>query len=162
MQWWPSEKHYFYLETSWHKLYAALQEENIKLKVLEICSVSVRKDVVGVFSRCVMSGLGHLTSWDSFGGKTNPHFLPLLHQTNQYPPSKAFPLKAVQLIIGSLSISFLVLTTKLEKVKLSDEDWKIFLEEIGQANSNSVLSVLHLSECWPSDETLQVFHNQLV
>ena len=62
----------------------------------------------------------------------------------------------MQLIIGSLSISFLVLTTKLEKVKLSDEDWKIFLDEIGQANSNSVLSVLHLSDCWPSDETLEV------
>ena len=57
-----SEKHYFYLETCWQQLYATLQNENIKLKVLEICSVSVRKDVVGAFSRCVMSGLQHLCS----------------------------------------------------------------------------------------------------
>ena len=53
---WPSEKHYFYLETCWQQLYTTLQNENIKLKVLEICSVSVRKDRVGAFSRCVMSG----------------------------------------------------------------------------------------------------------
>ena len=50
-----------------------------------------------------------------------------------------------------------MLTVKLEKVKLSEEDWEIFLEEIScQTNSNSVLSILHLSECWPSDQTLQV------
>ena len=110
-QHWPSEKHYSYLETCWHQLYAALQKENTKLKVLEICSVSVRQDVVVAFSRCVMSGLNHLRSWTVLLARLIQMFY--LHKTNQYLniPLKLFHLE-VQLIISSLCKSFFSFNNK--------------------------------------------------
>ena len=48
--------HHSYLENIWEPLAEALSRKDKKLKVLDICSVSVGKESLVPFSKCVRSG----------------------------------------------------------------------------------------------------------
>ena len=46
--------------------------------------------------------------------------------------------------------------TNLRKVRLTAKMWPVFLEEISNTDSETQLSLLHLDECWPPDNAIEV------
>ena len=46
--------------------------------------------------------------------------------------------------------------TNLRKVRLTAEMWPVFLEEISNTDPDTQLSLLHLDECWPPDNAIDV------
>merc|ERR1712032_291947 len=70
-------------------------------------------------------------------------------------PGSGGHLPGTQLIFREILVKFV----KLDKVRLTEQGWSLFLTEMSEDKDDSELVSLDLTECWPPDEKMETLEN---